>query len=400
MADTRRLTAARVRTAPPGKHGDGRGGFGLRLVVSKAGTRSWVQRLVVNGRVREIGLGGYPLVTLAAARRMALENARAAKAGGDPLADKRRPAAPTFEEAARAAYALRRPDWRSDRHAAQWIGTLERYAFPRIGALPVSDVTTADVMRVLVPIWNERRETARRVRQRVGAVMRWAVANGHRTDNPAGDAIAEALPRNGNGNGGPRHHRAIPHGEVAAAVRAVRASGASASTRLAFEFLVLTAARSGEVRAATFAEIDLDAGVWTIPASRTKANRDHRVPLCARARRIVAEARSATGGAGTGLLFPGVRRGVPISDGTFVKLLRDLGVDSTAHGFRSSFRDWCGELSGQPREVAEAALAHEVGNRTEAAYARSDLFDRRRSLMDDWARYLDDAMEMPAPATS
>ena len=235
-------------------------------------------------------------------------------------------------------------------------------------------------MAVLLPIWNEKRETARRVRQRIGTIMKWAVAQGYRHDNPAGDAIGAALPKS---NGIQKHFRALPHADVAAALATVRASGAAVTTRLAFDFLVLTAARSGEVRRATWAEVDLDAAVWTVPAERMKAQREHRVPLCARAVEILNEARGYADG--FGLLFPSVT-GRVISDNTLSKLLREQGVAAVPHGFRSSFRDWCSD-TGQPREVAEAALAHVVRG-VEGAYARSDLFDRRRALMDAWAAYV------------
>ena len=307
-----------------------------------------------------------------------------AKRGGDPLAERRRSAVPTFEEAAASTLELLRPTWRTAKHAAQWESTLRQYAYPAIAVVSVSELTTSDVTRVLTPIWNTKPETAKRVRQRIGAVMKWAVAHGYRFDNPAGDAIAQALPRN---DGKRRPHRAIPHQEVRAAVEAVRASGAFMATKLAFEFLVLTAARSGEVRGATIDEIDAEARMWTIPGSRMKAGREHRVPLTDRALAIVREARRlrddtrgscsrATGGASR---CPTL---------TLTKLLRNRGINATVHGFRSSFRDWCGECANVPREIAEAALAHAVGNQTESAYARSDLFERRRVLMESWSRYL------------
>ena len=296
---------------------------------------------------------------------------------------------PTFAEAAGRVHAIHLPSWRNARHAASWLTCLREYAFPRIGDRPVSDVTAQDVMAVLLPIWHSRAETARRVRQRIGTVMKWAIAEGFRTDNPAGEAIGAALPRN-NGNGGPRHHRALPYGEVAGALATVRASGAGMSTRLAFEFLVLTAARSGEVRLATWDEIDMDAATWTVPGERMKAGRDHRVPLSDRALAILDEARVLRDA--TNLAFPGTRRG-PLSDMTLSKLLRDLGIDAVPHGFRSSFRDWAGERTNFPREVCETALAHVNPNKVEAAYARSDLFAKRRDLMERWALYLN-----PAPA--
>ena len=251
-----------------------------------------------------------------------------------------------------------------------------------IEAVPVSDVTTADVLAILTPIWHDKPETARRVRQRIGAVMKWAVAMGYRPDNPAGDALGQVLGRQ---RAVVQHMRALPHGEVADALTTVRTSQALVTTKDAFELLVLTAARSGEVRLATWDEMDLDAGVWTIPAARMKAKRDHRVPLSGRALAILHDARRRSDG--TSLVFRSPR-GKPLSDMTLSKLIKELGIAAVPHGFRSSFRDWAAEQTNTPREVVEAALAHTVRNATEAAYARSDLFERRRRLMDDWAAYL------------
>ena len=390
MASTRKgaLTARFIATVTePGRYGDGRGGHGLRLVVTPNGARCWIQRLVIHGKRCQLGLGGYPLVTLAEARNKAFENRKLARAGGDPLALKRRVHVPTFAGAAARVHEIHGPGWRNARHAATWLSSLREYAFPRFGERPVSDVSAQDVMAVLLPIWHSKPETAKRIRQRIGTVMKWAIAEGHRLDNPAGEILTAALPRH---NGGPRHHRALPYGEVAGALAAVRASGAGMSTRLAFEFLVLTAARSGEVRLATWDEIDVEARVWTVPGERMKAGREHRVPLCARALAILDEARILRDA--TGLVFPGTRRG-PLSDMTLSKLLRDLGIDAVPHGFRSSFRDWAGESTSFPREVCETALAHVNPNKVEAAYARSDLFEKRRELMTAWARFLN-----PAPA--
>ena len=390
MASTRKgaLTARFVATVTqPGRYRDGRGGHGLGLLVTPTGARCWFQRIVIRGKGCDLGLGGYPLVSLAEARNKAFENRKLARAGGDPLALKRRADVPTFAEAAERVHAIHLPTWRNARHAATWLSCLREYAFPRIGDRPVSDVTAQDVMAVLLPIWHSKPETAKRIRQRIGTVMKWAIAEGHRLDNPAGEILTAALPRH---NGGPRHHRALPYGEVAGALAAVRASGAGMSTRLAFDFLVLTAARSGEVRLATWDEIDVEARVWTVPGERMKAGREHRVPLCARALAILDEARILRDA--TGLVFPGTRRG-PLSDMTLSKLLRDLGIDAVPHGFRASFRVWAQERTSFPREVCEAALAHTLKDKAEAAYARSDLFEKRRELMTAWARFLN-----PAPA--
>ncbi len=384
------LNAAIVRNATaPGKYHDG---AGLMLIVNKGGSRNWIQRLTVHGKRRDIGLGAYPAVTLAAARAKAAENKQIARNGGNPVVHRDRGGEPTFEAAALAVHRLQAPGWRNPKHAAQWISTLRQYAYPALANRPVSTITTADVMAVLMPIWWERPETARRVRQRIGTVMRWTVAQGHRPDNPAGDVLSAVLPRQRNGAGARQHHRALPYDAVAGALARVRASKrASLATKLAFEFIVLTAARSGEVRAATWSEIDMDAATWTVPAERMKAGREHRVPLSRAALDVLHQAAGieerAAPSRRTGLVFPSVT-GKTLSDSTISKLIRELGIEAVPHGFRSSFRDWAAECTATPHAVMEAALAHTIANRTEAAYARSDLFDKRRALMDAWADYL------------
>ena len=373
------LSAAFVRSAPPGRHADGNG---LYLFVQPTGTRSWVQRLVVRGRRRELGLGAATLVPLAKAREQALANRMLARSGGDPLAERRRvQGVPTFAEAAQRVLKQKRDGWRGRWHAQNWIRSMERYAFPRIGNRPVSEVNTADVLEILTPIWHSKAETARAVRQRIRSVIEWAIALDMRSDNPC-DRV---LPVLGPQNDIVTHRQALPHKDVAAAIETVRAGSARPAVKLAFEFLVLTASRSGEVRGAQWAEIDTAGRVWTLSALRMKAKREHRVPLCGRAMEILDAARTL--GAGDPLVFP-MRSGRPISASTLLKTLNDLRIAAVPHGFRSSFRDWAAEETDHPREVIEAALAHVVQNKVEAAYARSDLFERRRLLMDDWSTYL------------
>ena len=374
------LTPAFVRNvSQAGRYCDGQG---LYLDVRPSGSRGWIQRLTIRGRRTELGLGGFPLVSLKEAREKAFANRKLARDGGDLLAEKRRAESmPTFAEAARQVWNQLRPGWRSPQHAQLWLSSLERYAVPRIGKMPISEVTSADVIGILAPIWHDMPPTARKLRQRIRAVMEWAVAMDLRPDNPC-DRIGPVL---GTQGGRVRHMRALPHREVASAIETVRASNARPVVKLAFEFLVLTAVRSGEVRGAAWAEIERDAGVWTIPALRTKGNREHRVPLCGRALQILEEARML--GRGSPLVFPGVR-GKPFASTALSELLGELKIAAVPHGFRSSFRDWAAEETDHPREVAEAALAHKVRNQIEAAYRRTDLFERRRRLMDDWARYL------------
>ena len=278
---------------------------------------------------------------------------------------------------------IHEPGWKDGgKNASQWRASLPDYVMLRLGNLRVCDICTADVMAVLLPIWNEKPETARRVRQRIGSVMKWAVAQGHRQDNPAGDALGAALPKNGVGK---KHHRALPHAEVGSAIATIRVSQAHWATFAAIEFVILTASRSGEVRHARWDEVDLAMATWTVPAERMKMKREHRVPLSSRALQILAEAHEMADG--SGLIFPSVR-GLPLSDSTLSKLVRERGIPAVVHGFRSSFRDWCAECSNAPREVSELALAHVNSDRVEAAYMRTDLFERRRGLMQSWADYV------------
>ena len=367
-----------MRSAGPGRYCDGQG---LYLYVQTSGARSWVQRLVIHGRRRDIGLGSAQLVRLADAREKALVNRKMAREGGDPLAEKRRlENMPTFAEAARRVLEQKRAGWRGGRHAQSWWASLERYALPRIGARPISEVTSSEVLDVLTPIWHRKAPTARRVRERIRAVLEWAVAVELRGDNPC-DRIVSVL---GPQQATVEHMRALPHQEAAAAVARVRESAGTPVARLALEFLVLTAARWGEVREAVWTEIDAAAAVWTIPAARMKAKRAHRVPLSRRAAEVLDVARTLGDGP---LVFPG-RAGRPMSEKRLRRLLQRLGVAAVPHGFRSTFRDWAAEETDHRREVIEAALAHVVSNKVEAAYARSDLFERRRLLMNDWAAYL------------
>ncbi len=378
----KQLTARRVATlSEPGKYQDG---HGLFLRVTDTGAKQWVQRLVIQGRRRDIGHGSFPLVSLAEAREKAFAFRKAAREGQDPYADRRKDSAiPTFAEATAAVIELNRPTWSNSKHAAQWESTLKTYVFPRLGMRRVDTLTSADVLAALTPIWNEKPETAKRVRQRIGAVMDWAVGKGYRQDNPAGAALAKVLPKRAAKR---ENIKALPYDEVAAAIATIRASGAHKATVLAFEFLVLTAARSGEIRGATWSEIDLEAATWTVPTARMKAEREHRVPLSKPALDILAEAAAFRTGQDS-LVFPS-SRGTPLSDSTISKLCRENGISAVPHGFRSSFRDWGSEKTSAPHAVMEAALAHTISNAVERAYHRTDLFDRRRTLMQQWADFL------------
>ena len=376
---SKKLTAAFVRTVTkPGKYNDE---HGLILRVMPAGSKHWLQRLTIHHKRCELGLGGYPLVSLAEARAVAFENRKLARAGGDPLALKQRRDLPTFEAAVEKVIAIHQEGWKDGgKSANQWRASLRDYAMSRLGGRRVDQITTSDVMAVLLPIWSTKRETARRVRQRLSAIFKWSVAQGYRHDNPAGDAIGAALPKS---NGTKKHQRALPHAQVAGSIRTVQDSGAWLGTKFCFEFLVLTATRSGEARGARWEEIDFKARTWIVPAERMKMKREHRVPLSDRVLAILDEARAIADS--SGLIFPSVT-GKALSDATLSKLLREQGIKAVPHGFRSSFRNWAGETS-QNRDAAERALAHEVKG-VEGDYYRSDLFELRRALMQAWAAYL------------
>ena len=384
-----------------GTYGDGRGGHGLSLLVQPRsdGTlgKSFVQRLRIDGKPRNRGLGPYPLIALQEARDMAKENARAVRRhrvrrGVDALlAAPVAPVAPTvkavravlFRDAAEAVIKINRTAWKQGGQSEQqWRYSLETYAFPRIGDKLVSAVDSADVMAILTPIWNEKRETAGRVKQRIGAVMDWAIAQALRTDNPV-TAVAAALPKNGVKV---QHHAALAWADVPAALGKVRESTARLSSRLAFEFLTLTALRSGEVRGATWEEFDLDSATLTIPAHRMKSGREHRVALSKQALACVLGAGTELFN-GKGLIFPG-QNGKQLSDMALTMILRRLEIPATVHGMRSTFRDWAAENSDVPREISEHALAHVEGSAAELAYRRTDYLDKRRELMQDWADFV------------
>ena len=395
MADKpKALTAAYVKGAQHSGatsygelHFDG-GRTGLALIVQPGGTKSWTQIIAIHGTRRTMGLGAYPRVPLAEARKRAIRNQNIAREGGDPRRPKRRP--PRFRKAAATVIELQAGEWTNPKSRGQWEASLRDYAHPFIGDLRVDRITPGDVLAVLEPIWATKRETAQRVRQRISAVMRWAIAKGYRRDNPAQDAVLQVLPRR---RAPVKHHRALHYAEVPSAIARVRATSAWPGTKLAFEFLVLTAARSGEARGATWDEIDFDAATWTIPAERMKAKSEHRVPLAPRCIELVSEARAITRPpltshhAGCPLVFPSAR-GRMLSNNTLSKLLKENGIEAVPHGFRSSFRDWAADQTDAPHAVMEAALAHTIPYAVVAAYARSDLLAKRRSLMEDWAEFL------------
>lgn len=377
------LTSLQInKLSVPGRYGDGNG---LYLVVDPSGAKRWVLRTVVRGKRRDIGLGGLRLVTLAEARTKAIEYRKLAREGGDPIAAKRsaRATVPTFADAARTTMEQRQAGWKNEKHAAQWMKGMTKYVFPTIGETAVDRVETADVLRVLSPIWLSRPETARRIRQRISIVLDWAKAAGHRKgDNPV-DGVGMGLPRQ---NEKRRHFDAIPYADVPKFVKRLPEVPTSEFARLGLEFLILTAARTNEVLKAEWAEVDLAKAVWTIPPARMKAGREHRVPLAPRALTLLRSARALN--QESNLIFPGRDLKSPMSNMVFLMVLRRLDVTFTVHGFRSAFRDWASERTHFPREVCEMALAHSIKDKTEAAYRRGDLFAKRAELMTAWANYV------------
>ena len=373
------LSATFVKTVRrPGRYGDGRGGHGLTLLVKPTRiegrlSKTWSQRIRINGRETNLGLGSYPAVTLAEARRRALDNRQAIEEGRNPRANK----TPTFEQAADKVIELHSAKWRpGSRSRNIWKSSLRTYVYPTVGGKRIDLITSADLMACLAPIWFTKAETARRVRQRISAVMKWAVAEGHRQDDPTATITAAR----GKNSARRQHMRSVPHSQVSEAL----ATSAWGATVYCFEFLTLCAVRSGEARLATWDEINLDSATWTIPGHRTKTGEPHRVPLSTTAVAILNKTRTLSDG--NGLVFPSATD-QPLSDSTISKLCRENNVKGTPHGMRSAFRS-CAAEKGADWAVAELCLGHRAGSDVELAYQRSDLLERRRQLMETWAQNL------------
>jgi integrase len=397
------LTAAKVRTAAPGRYGDGNG---LYLLVRSPDARFWVFRYTIAGRMREMGLGragaDAAAVPLAEARTKAAELHRLVRAGADPLQQREAAAvaakaaeqeaairAVTFRAVAEFYLAAHEAGWRNPKHRDQWRNTLETYAHPRVGVLPVSDVDTAHVLAMLEPIWREKPETAARLRGRLEAVLDYARVRGWRQgENPARwrGHLDHLLPSRAK-VAPVEHHAALPWAKIGGFLAQLRHQPGVAARAL--EFAILTAARTSETLGATWVEIDVAGKIWTVPAGRMKAGREHRVPLSDAALAVLhSMAALRTKDDPAAYVFPGARDRKPLSIMAMAMLLRRMDRDDlTVHGFRSTFRDWAAEATGYPREIAEAALAHSLPDKVEAAYRRSDLFDKRRRLMDAWAGF-------------
>jgi integrase len=395
------LTAAKARTARPGRYADG---DGLYLLVRSAKAAFWVFRFTRDGRMREAGLGrgrGRNAVTLADARVKAAAYHRLVRAGIDPLQQREAEAAEakasaqaaaaraiSFRAVARFYLDAHESGWRNAKHRQQWQNTLDTYAMQHMGDLPVAEVGTAHVLAALEPIWHAKPETAKRVRGRIEAVLDYARTREWRSgENPARwrGHLSNLLPARSK-VAKIEHHAALPWREIGAFLATLRAQHGMAA--LALRFTILTAARTGEAINSRWSEMDLSAAVWTVPEGRMKAGREHRVPLSDAALAVLREVAPLRPADGDGFVFPGQRQGRPLSNMAMTVLLRRMKRgDLTVHGFRSSFRDWCAEATGIQREVAEAALAHVIGDKAEAAYQRGDLLQKRRHLMDEWASF-------------
>ena len=375
----RNLSVVKVRSIKTqGRYSDGNG---LYLEVDASGAKRWMLRTVVHGKRRDIGLGSVLTVSLADAREQAIQLRKTARTGGDPLASRKlEKKVPTFEQAARHVHQEHGPTWKNIKHGAQWLASLETYAFPIIGAMPVSKIESRELISVLSPIWLSKQETARRVKQRIGTVLDWAHASGHRTGANPTHGIAKGLAKQ---NRAARHHPALPYADVPDFVNELRQSQAGASVKLAFELLILTATRTSETLEARWGEIDGE--IWTIPGDRMKAKQEHRIPLTRRCLDILQEAKTFSDG---DFIFPGRSSGTSLSNTSLLETLKRLGRKVTTHGFRSSFKDWATECTNFPLEVSESALSHTVKDKTERAYRRGDLFAKRRQLMEAWEAHV------------
>jgi integrase len=367
---------------------------GLGLKLSSTGARSWVMRVMVAGKRREFGLGSYPTTQLASAKDRARSTRDQIFAGNDPSVAKReaksalmaaKAKSVTFKKLAEQYIEQHESAWKNSKHAAQWVSTLETYAFPVCGNMVVSDITTPVVLKILEPIWPSKTETASRLRGRIEAIIDYAIAKGLREGpNPARWKGHLALTLPAKRRVSPVvHHKSIPVEQMPPFFKSLKEMDGTAARAL--EFLILTAARSGEVREMLWDEVDLKAKTWTVPAQRMKGGREHRVPLSNSAIGILKNMKQQTK---SKFVFEGNKLGKPLSDMSLTAVMRRMKIDAVPHGLRSSFRDWAAEETVFPNEVAEMALAHAVGNAVEAAYRRGDLFDKRRKMMDDWAKYL------------
>ena len=376
------LTALTVRSiTKPGLYADGNG---LYLVVDATGAKRWMLRTMVQGRRRDMGLGGHLTVALAEARAKAAEYRATARNGGDPIAERRSKLAmaPTFREAAIKVHDSRKSAWKNEKHAQQWINTINQYAVPIIGERPVDKIGTPEVLRVLGAIWLTKPETAKRLKQRLSAVFDWAKAAGYLNGENPVLGVSKGLPTQRKRQA---HLKAMKPVELIEFLNELHRTKEDNAAALALEFLILTATRTNEVLKARWSEIETREAVWTIPGPRMKAGVEHRVPLAERCIEILRIARAEL--PQSEYVFPGTKCDRPLSNMALLMKLRRMGRSETVHGFRSSFRDWTAEYTNFPNEVCEMALAHSIKDKAEAAYRRGDLFEKRRKVMAAWERF-------------
>ena len=376
-----RLTALKVKKAnAKGRYPDGNC---LYLVVGDSGAKHWLLRIVVRGKRRDMGLGSASLVDLEEARDLARRYRKIAREGGDP-AQERRGLFVSVKDAALKVHALNAPSWSNEKHSDQWISSLERHVFPMIGDTAISEVTSSDILRVLSPIWVEKSDTAKKIRQRLRMVIKWAKAQGYYEGEDPVELAEQALLRIKPSG---EHFKSASYEELPQIVNQLQSSQVSLPTRLALEFLILSACRTTEVLEAHWSEIKLDKRLWVIPAERMKASKPHEVPLTDRMMDLLEVAGSLK--LDNGLIFPSQINGKALSNNTLrLALQKRLKVDATVHGMRSAFKDWAAETTGYANEVSEMALGHAISSKVEAAYRRGNLLTKRKQMMADWADYV------------
>ena len=382
------LTPLRIKKlTEPGRYADGNC---LYLVVSDRGSKRWILRFVVKGRRRDMGLGSASLINLDEARDLARKYRKMAKLGIDPLIERRKTQAAflTLKEAAIKVHALNLPSWKNKKHSEQWITSLQRHVFPKIGTVPISDVTSSDIYKVLSPIWVDRNDTAKKIRQRLRMIIRWARAQGFFQGDDPVELAEQALPKVKSSG---LHFKSVQHQALPAIIKSLQSNNAiSLATRLALEFLILTAGRTSEVLEATWEEIDFNEDLWVIPADRMKANKPHHVPLTVRMKDILENAKTLQ--KENNLIFPSSFNGLAMSNNTLRLALQNrLGVNATVHGMRAAFKDWASETTNYANEVSEMALGHQIPNKVEAAYRRGTLLSKRRDMMNDWSLFISGA---------
>jgi integrase len=394
-----KLTSKAIqKLAKEGKKGSTGDGQGLYLQITLGGSVSWIYRFKLQGKQRYMGLGAYPDASLSEARELAADNRKLVRQGIDPLEARKeeeneaQEATVTFTSCAARYIKAHRRSWRNAKHARQWVSTLKTYARPKIGEKTIEEISTQDVLEILKPIWTIKNETAKRVQGRVENILDYAAAHGYRDPvNPARwRGHLDKLLAKPSRVQKVKHYPAMPYDQVDDFFKAVQEYSSMSSKAL--QFLILTATRTSEVLSAAWKEVDLDNATWTIPADRMKANREHRVPL---SRQAVALLTALPRIKGNSHVFPGMKSGRPLSNMALLQFMRGLGYGLSGakgnfvpHGFRSSFRDWTGEVTSYPRDVAEMALAHTIQNKVEAAYRRGDLFEKRRAMMQEWADFV------------